>query len=114
MSRPVKKVPQLPLARPSTNVTDLARFNANLIAVLYKEFYDHAIRLNNALQKDGTEAMDAPMPVQHSTVVELPALHPAADWEGALLYISNEAGGKTIAFSDGVDWRRVQDRNIVT
>jgi hypothetical protein len=34
--------------------------------------------------------------------------------EGAIVYISNEAGGKTLAFSDGVNWRRVQDRAIIS
>jgi len=30
------------------------------------------------------------------------------------IYVSNESGGATIAFSDGVNWRRVQDRAIVS
>ena len=30
--------------------------------------------------------------------------------EGAMTYISNESGGATIAFSDGIVWRRVSDR----
>jgi hypothetical protein len=31
-----------------------------------------------------------------------------------LIYVSNETGGATIAFADGTNWRRVQDRNIVS
>lgn len=38
----------------------------------------------------------------------------AAYWEGALIYVSDEAGGATVALSDGTDWRRVQDRAIVS
>ena len=50
---------------------------------------------------------------------ELPAYQvssvpPASENEGCALYVSNETGGKTIAFSDGVNWRRVQDRAIIS
>jgi hypothetical protein len=30
------------------------------------------------------------------------------------IYVSNETGGATLAFSDGTNWRRVQDRAIVS
>lgn len=45
------------------------------------------------------------------TVLTLPdaTIHPRE-----LIYVSNEAGGATIAFSDGVVWRRVQDRAQVS
>jgi len=33
---------------------------------------------------------------------------------GQLIFVSNESGGTTIAFSDGTNWRRVQDRAIVS
>lgn len=45
------------------------------------------------------------------TVLTVPA---AADWEGHIIYVSNESGGKTIAFSDGAAWRRAQDRAIIS
>lgn len=38
----------------------------------------------------------------------------AADFEGCIIYVSNESGGKTIAFSDGTNWRRAQDRAIIS
>lgn len=31
----------------------------------------------------------------------------------SLVFVSNEAGGATLAFWDGTNWRRVQDRAIV-
>jgi hypothetical protein len=31
-----------------------------------------------------------------------------------LIYVSNEAGGATVAFSDGTNWRRVQDRAVIS
>jgi hypothetical protein len=35
-------------------------------------------------------------------------------YEGRIIYVSNEAGGAVIAFSDGTDWRRVTDRAVVS
>lgn len=34
--------------------------------------------------------------------------------EGGLVYVRDEVGGATLAFSDGVNWRRVQDRVVVS
>lgn len=42
------------------------------------------------------------------------ALPPAAQNAGLSVFVSNEAGGATLAFSDGTNWRRVQDRAIVS
>lgn len=38
----------------------------------------------------------------------------AAGNERRLIYVSDETGGATVAFSDGSDWRRVQDRAVVS
>jgi hypothetical protein len=43
------------------------------------------------------------------TVAGLPAVGTA----GGMIYVSDETGGATLAFSDGTNWRRVQDRAIV-
>ena len=45
------------------------------------------------------------------TVATLPA---AATYPRGVIYVSNETGGATLAFSDGTNWRRVQDRNVVS
>ena len=34
--------------------------------------------------------------------------------EGRIIYVSDETGGATIAFSDGTDWRRAQDRAVIS
>lgn len=34
--------------------------------------------------------------------------------EAMIIYVSDEVGGATLAFSDGLNWRRVQDRTIIT
>lgn len=45
------------------------------------------------------------------TVATLPS---ASTYAGSMIYVSDETGGATVAFSDGTNWRRVQDRNIVS
>ena len=45
------------------------------------------------------------------TVATLPA---AATYPRGVIYVSNEAGGATLAFSDSTNWRRVQDRAVVS
>ena len=44
------------------------------------------------------------------TVLTLPT---AATYTRGLIYVSDETGGATLAFSDGSVWRRVQDRSQV-
>ncbi len=68
-----------------------------------------AHRANQLFPKDGTESMDAAIPLKSFTVGTLPvstATH--------LIFVSDETGGATLAFADGSNWRRVQDRNIVS
>lgn len=69
-----------------------------------------ADRANASLPKDGTEAMTSPLKLMSYAVADVPD---ATLWEGSLIYVSDETGGATIAFSDGTDWRRVQDRAII-
>jgi hypothetical protein len=44
------------------------------------------------------------------TVATLPS---AATYTRGMIYVSDETGGATVAFSDGTNWRRVQDRAVV-
>lgn len=39
---------------------------------------------------------------------------PSAAVPGTLIYVSDETGGATVAFADGTDFRRVQDRAVVS
>jgi len=52
-----------------------------------------------------------PFPIKSYTVSTLPD---ASIFESHLVYVSDETGGATVAFSDGTDWRRVQDRVVVS
>ena len=38
----------------------------------------------------------------------------AADYPRGVIYVSDETGGATLAFSDGTNWRRVQDRAVIS
>lgn len=45
---------------------------------------------------------------------QVAALPPAARWEGAQVHVSDETDGPVTCFSDGVNWRRITDRAIVS
>ncbi len=49
--------------------------------------------------------------VRNCTLASLPDAADAGP--GAIVFVSDESGGATLAFSDGANWRRVQDRAIV-
>lgn len=53
--------------------------------------------------------VNGPVRVGTATVASLPPA--AATGAGAIIYVSNAAGGPELAFSDGTDWRRVSDRS---
>lgn len=38
----------------------------------------------------------------------------ASDNPRRIIYVSNETGGAVLAFSDGTNWRRVTDRNVIS
>jgi len=54
--------------------------------------------------------VDGPVRVKSHTVAGLPAATAA----GQIAFVSDEAGGATLAFADGTDWRRVADRAVVS
>ena len=70
-----------------------------------------ANRANVGLPFDGTRPMTAPLPLKTYTVATLPT---ASLWDDCLITVSDEAGGYTMAFSDGTNWRRMTDRAIVS
>lgn len=52
-----------------------------------------------------------PVKLPSHTVANVPD---ASSYTGNIAYISDETGGATLAFSDGTNWRRVQDRAIIS
>lgn len=63
------------------------------------------------LPRDGSHEATGPVRLATYTVATVPA---AAVYSQGLIYVSNETGGATLAFSDGTDWRRVQDRAVIS
>lgn len=75
-----------------------------------------AERANVGLPHDATFPMTAPLPLKEYTVATLPTAsiyRESGEWCG-LIAVSDETGGYTLAFSDGTNWRRVQDRAVVS
>lgn len=66
---------------------------------------------NGDLIQTGAVRAGGPVRPGSFTVATLPA---AADHAGALVDVTDEAGGRTLAMSDGADWRRVHDRAVVS
>ncbi len=64
-----------------------------------------------SIEQAMAQRWDSPVLLQSFTVASLPS---AASWTGGIVYVSNEAGGATVAFSDGTNWRRAADRAIVS
>ena len=87
--------------------TTFSALTRTLFDMLSKDF----TRTNLALPSDGTETMTAPLPLASYLKTALPD---ATKYEGGIIYVSNETGGATLAFSDGTNWRRVQDRAVVS
>jgi len=54
----------------------------------------------------------APITLRSYTVAEMPSA--AAAGAGAMIFVTNEAGGAVPAFSDGTNWRRVTDRTVIS
>lgn len=48
------------------------------------------------------------------TVYTIATLPDPSKFRGGQICVSDETGGFTVAFSDAVNWRRVQDRAIVS
>ena len=77
----------------------------------YRAIHDMMVGINDAATIiTSLQAFVAAPALPSYTVSTLPA----ATTAGRLIYVSNESGGATVAFSNGVNWLRVQDRAIVS
>lgn len=56
--------------------------------------------------------VDGPVRCKSYTVAGAPSA--ASAGAGSMIFVSNESGGATLAFSDGVNWRRVADRVVIS
>lgn len=55
-------------------------------------------------------SLDGPLELKSYTKTTLPSAARA----GCLIFVTNDTGGSTPAFSDGTNWRRTADRNIIS
>lgn len=81
----------------------------DLFRTLMAELTRYSLRLGLALPEDGSETMTGPLGLAIYAKASLPV-----GVEGNLIYVSDDTGGKTLAYFDGTNWRRVQDRNIIS
>jgi hypothetical protein len=101
-------VDKVPLRYPlpaAPQARELAGWPATLTKALYDIQGKHAQTLNAILEGQ------QPVVLPSHTVATVPA---AASYTGALIFVSNEAGGAVPAFSDGTSWRRVTDRAVIS
>lgn len=61
-----------------------------------------------------TCAMDIAGPVRVGQYAKTALPSAASSGAGAVIYVNDETGGAVLAFSDGIDWRRVTDRAVVS
>lgn len=111
MAQPVNPQPILPAKTGLRDLASLDQFDRDLLNNLTNELRAHAFRLNIALMNDGSEPTQGPVVLTSYLKTALPS---ASAFVGGVIYVSNETGGATVAFSDGTNWRRVQDRNVVS
>lgn len=74
-------------------------------------FYQGGATQAASVTSTGVQAVGSFKPSSY-TVAGVPSA--ATHGAGAMIYVSNEAGGAVIAFSDGASWRRVTDRAVIS
>lgn len=86
-----------------------------LLAAWAHEMHQKTQQIVDTLAREKREA-SGPVPVPSVTVADLtggtPKYRPGG--EPRVVFVSDESGGATLAFSEGNQWRRVQDRAVVT
>jgi len=107
MANKVNQSPPFPLPINLDTIPAVADYLRVLLYSVLPEFQTHATSINALV-----DLQTAPMgPVILKSYVK--AALPAAGISG-LIIVSDDVGGVTPAFSDGINWRRVADRNIIS
>ncbi len=68
----------------------------------------------NTSSNYGLLTTDARSPTSHSSYTVAEAGNITGSTPGDMIFVSNESGGATMAFYDGTNWRRIQDRAIIS
>lgn len=66
---------------------------------------------NTEFERLRSQRRNAPVPLPPFSKANLPA---ASSYPGCMIFVPDEVGGATPAFSDGTNWRCVHDRTIVS
>lgn len=111
MANKVSNSPNLPAPFSLLSFASISDYVTSFVQQLTNELREHATRLNAAMVRDGTEAMTGPMVLKTYVKAALPL---AASYTNGLIIVSDDVGGLTPAFSDGTNWRRTADRNIIS
>lgn len=111
MANKVNSLGSLPLPNSLFDFTSISDFLVNLIASLNGAFSEIAIRANISYASDGTEVLTAPLRLKPYVKASLPS---ASTFIDGMIIVTDDVGGRTPAFSDGTNWRRTADRNIIS
>ena len=67
----------------------------------------------NTIREWTNRAREATLYIDPYTVATLPS--PAlTNGRSSIIFVTDESGGPTLAFNEGTNWRRVQDRAVVS
>lgn len=106
----INKVAQTPsLSNPSqlNNISSISSYLTNLFQSLFSAFVTQSATLNALVDQNNVPTEATTIAVFTKTTL------PSAATEGIII-VSNDVGGLTLAYSDGTNWRRVADRNIIS
>lgn len=110
------KLPGVPSITTPKGYADLKGTNAYLSS-LYRDLVrilsELTHHVNQSLDVSGHDRMTGPLALSSYTVATVPDATEAAHL-GGLIFVSDEAGGATVAYSDGTDWRRVYDNAVIS
>lgn len=107
--------PPIPALGVFSSFTEADRVYLNRLTEWTRDLLDALNKALEALDKD-KQGKSLPIEVPAASVAQLSgsAVRFRPGGPPALIYVTDEAGGPTIAFRDGAAWRRVQDRAVVT
>ncbi len=111
MAKKLPDTPALPKQTGLGSTQAIAAYLLVMVRVLTSILTQISYRLNRVVALDGTDTMTGPLVVKTFTVATVPT---ASVWTQGIIYVSDETGGATLAFSNGTNWLRVQDRVIVS
>jgi hypothetical protein len=103
--------PNVPQPGGPNDLRGVQAYLVNLARSILQDLSEVAKVANQAIYDDGLTQMTKPLRLKEYAKAALPA---AASWKAGMVMVTDETGGYTQAFSDGTNWRRVQDRAVVS